>query len=104
MVKVAADVTSKLEEIDQMLSDNPELAKLVPYRVTSKGANERARMAKALQSNICDDTVAVLKDNHQRWMQDPSVFWTGPLPCSVDSLDPHVQIVARSLQTNLDNV
>lgn len=103
MVKVAAEMASKLEEFEQKLSDDPELAKLVPYRITSKGANERARMAKALQSNICDDTVAALHDNHQRWMQDPSVFWTGPLPCSVDSPDPRVQIVARSLQTNLDN-
>ena len=102
-MKVAADVTSKLEEIDQMLSDNPELAKLVPYRVTSKGANERARITKAVQSKICEDTSAVLDANHQRWMQDPSVFWTGPLPCSVDSADPHVQIVARSHQTNPDN-
>jgi hypothetical protein len=104
VVKVAAEMISKLEEFEQKLSDDPELAKLVPFRITSKGANERARMAKALQSNICDDTVTALHDNHQRWMQDPSVFWTGPLPCSVDSPDPLVQIVARSLQTNPDNV
>jgi hypothetical protein len=103
VVKVADEMTSKLKEFEQKLSDDPELAKLVPFRITSKGANERARKAKALQSNICDDTAAVLHENHQRWMQDPSVFWTGPLPCSVDSPDPRVQIVARSLQTNPDN-
>src|SRR5436190_15623520 len=96
-------MTSKLEEFEQKLSDDPELARLVPYRVTSKDANKRARLAKALQSNICEDTSAVLRDNHQQWMQDPSVFWTGPLPCSVNSLDPRVQIVARSHQTNPDN-
>lgn len=103
MVKVADEMTSKLKEIDKKLSDDPELAKLVPYRITPRGANERARVAKALQSKICQDTVDVLHDNHERWMQDPSVFWTGPLPCSVNSPDPLVQIVARSLQTNSDN-
>lgn len=104
MVKVAAEIISKLKEYEQKLSDDPELAKLVPFRITSRGANEKARVAKALQSNLCDDTVVVLNENHQRWMQDPSVFWTGPLPYSEDSPDPHVQIVARSPQTNPDNV
>jgi len=103
MVKVAADMISKLEEYEQMLSDDPELAKLVPFRVTSKAANKQARVANALKSNICADTVAVLHDNHQRWMQDPSVFWTGPLPSSVNSLDPHVQIMAESHRTTPDN-
>jgi hypothetical protein len=103
MVKVAADMTSKLEEYEQMLSEDLELAKMVPFRVTSRDANKRARVTKALQSNICEDTVAVLDDNHQRWMQDPSAFWTGPLSSSVNSADPHVQIVARSHKTNPDN-
>jgi hypothetical protein len=99
---------SNLQKYQKMLSADQELAKLVPYRVVRKGANERARVAKALQSKICEDTVAALHDNHQRWMQDPSAFWTGPLPRSVDSpdthvQDPHVQIVARNLQTNPDN-
>ena len=102
-MQVAADVTAKLESIKQMLSDDPELAKLVPFRITSKGSNERNRVAKALQSNICEDTVATLRNNYQQWMQDPSAFWTGPLPCSVDSTDPRVQIVARSQQTDSDN-
>ena len=103
MVQCAADVTSKLQEIKQMLSNDPELAKLVPFRIQSKGSNEQSRMAKALQSNICDDTVAALRDNHQQWMQDPSAFWTGPLPGSVESTDPCVQIVARGLKTDSDN-
>jgi hypothetical protein len=102
VVKVAADVISELKKYKKMLSDDPDLAKLVPFRVIGKGANERARLAKVLQSNICEDTVAVLLDKNQQWMQEPSVFWTGPLPCSVDSPDPRVQIVARSLQTNSD--
>jgi hypothetical protein len=103
VAKVAADVTSNLQKYAQMLSTNQELAKLVPFRVVRRGANERARVTKALQSNICEDTVAVLHDNHQRWIQDPAAFWTGPSPCSVDSPDPHVQIVARSLQATSDN-
>ena len=103
MVKVAEGVISKLQEIDRMLSDDPELAKIVPYHITSRGAKEQARVAKALQSKICKDTVDVLHDNHERWMQDPTVFWTGPLPCSVDSPNPLVQIVAQGLQTNSDN-
>jgi hypothetical protein len=94
---------SNLQKYEKMLSADRELAKLVPFRVVRRGANERARVQKALQSNICEDTVATLRDNHQRWMQDPSVFWTGPLPCPVDSADPHVQIVARTLQANPDN-
>jgi hypothetical protein len=100
VVKVAAGITSDLARYWQVLTNDPELAKLVQFRVVKKGENERARVAKVLQSNVCEDTVSLLRDNHQRWMQDPSVFWKGPSPSATDSPDPQVQIVGRLLQTD----
>ena len=83
-----------------MLADDPDLAKLVPFRIVGRGSNDRARVAKVLKSKICEDTVKVLRDNHQQWLQDPAVFWKGPSPSSTDSPDPQTQIVGRTLQTN----
>jgi hypothetical protein len=47
-VKVAAEMISKLKEYEQKLTDDPELAKLVPFRITSKDAKGGACVAKAL--------------------------------------------------------
>ena len=102
-MKVIDNVTSDLARYWQMLVDDPDLAKSVPFKVVKKGETERARVEKALQSNICEDTVTVLRMNHQQWMQDPSNFWKGPSPSSVDSPDPQVQLVGRILQTTPDD-
>jgi hypothetical protein len=94
-------MTSKLADYEQKLSNNLELAKMVPFRVKAKGANDKARLAKVLQhETMCKDTVEVLRDNHQQWLDDPSIFWTRPSPVFANSTDPQVQIVGRFLQTN----
>lgn len=97
---VAAHVQSKLEKYGRLLANNPDVAKLVTLRVVKRGSADKARVEKVLQSNICDDTVAVLRENHQRWLQDPALFWKGPSLSSADSPDPQAQIVDRVLQAN----
>jgi hypothetical protein len=104
MLKVARKMTTELTKYERMLSDNPDLAKLVPYRIKAKGALDRARVEKVLQSTVCNDTITLLRDNHQQWMQDPALFWKGPSPCPANSSDPQVQIVGRILQTSHDDV
>src|SRR4051812_33124143 len=93
----------QLAKYEQMLSNDPDLAKLVPYRITAKGALDRARVAKVMKSTVCEDTITVLRANHQQWMEDPAAFWKGPSPCPADSPDPQVQIVGRILQTIPDD-
>jgi hypothetical protein len=102
-MKVAAHIQSELEKYERLLADDPDMAKLVTLRVVRRGATDRGRVEKVLQSSICEETVAVLHDNHQRWLQDPAVFWKGPSPSSADSPDPQVQIVGRVLQANSDD-
>lgn len=103
MVKVAARIQAELERYERLLASDPDLAKLVPLRVVRKGSTDRGRVDKVLQSGICEDTVTVLCDNHQQWLQDPAVFWKGPSTFSADSPDPQAQIVSRILQTNPDD-
>lgn len=100
MVKVAARIKSELERYEKLLADDPALAKLVPLRVVRRGFTDQSRVEKVLQSKVCEDTVTVLRDNHQQWLQDPAVFWKGPSASSADSPDPQVQIVGRILQAN----
>jgi hypothetical protein len=103
VVKAAAHIQSELEKYERLLANDPDLAKLVSLRVVRKGSTDRARVEKVLQSSICEDTVTVLRDNHQQWLQDPAVFWKGPSPSSADSPDPQVQIVGRVLQAHSDD-
>ena len=103
MVKDADRIKSELERYKKLLADDPALAKLVGLRILKRGSNDEARVDKVLQSDICEDTVTVLRDNHQQWLQDPAVFWKGPSPSSADSPDPQVQIVGRILRANPDD-
>jgi hypothetical protein len=100
VVKKAARIKSELEKYERILANDPDLAKLVPLRVVRRGSTDRARVDKVLKSSVCEDTVTLLHENHQRWLQDPAVFWKGPSSFSADSPDPQAQIVGRILQTD----
>ncbi len=94
-----------LENIDKILSDNANLAKRVPYRVKEQGYKDKGRLAKWQEEykGPDPDTVKVLDDNHQRWLQDPSAFWIPSSSVVPDSANPQVKIVDRYLQATLSD-
>lgn len=93
-----------LAKIHQVLSNDDELAKMVKYQVRERGQNEKNRLIKVLQFRGPDkDTSDLLRDNHQQWLQDPSMFWRRPPLLSADSSDPQAQIIGPFLQTSRDD-
>ena len=104
MLEVAKQLTSVLAKIHQVLSNDEELAKLVKYRVQERGHNEKNRLARVLQFRGPDnDTIEVLHNNRQQWLQDPSMFWGRPSLLLVDSSDAQARILAPFLQTIRDH-
>lgn len=102
--EVADRLTSVLSDIQQMLSQDGELSKLVHFRVQERNQTDKARLEKVLQYQAIDkDTEEVLRDNHDRWMMEPSTFWIHPPAGLAQSADPQVRIVGRYLQTHRDN-
>jgi hypothetical protein len=77
---------------------------MVPYRVTEKGQNEKARLSKLLRYKGPDSETTDLLDHcYILWSVEPSSFWTGSLLPEVDLLEPQAQIVSRFLQTKRDD-
>lgn len=88
----------------QVLANDKELAKMVKYRVDERGHKEKNRLARVLQFRGPDkDTIDVLRNNHQQWLQDPSMFWRRPPLLLTDSSDPQAQIIGPYLQTSRDD-
>lgn len=86
-----------------MLSADDELSNMVEFRVQPKGKNDEARFEKVLQYQRTDEeTLAVLRDNHSPWLENPSAFWLCQAPALAGPFDPQAQIVNRYLHTNSD--
>ena len=97
-------MTKALINIDQMLSNDNELSKLVPFRVQPKGKYDKARLELLMQYQGPDeDTLSLLRDNHHRWLQNPSSFWICPELVMAGVSDPQAEIVSRYLQHDRDN-
>jgi len=102
--EVAARLTSVLEEIQQLLSNDGKLSKMVHYQVKQRGANEKNRVKKLFQFQGLDlDTLALLRDYHEGWLQYPATFWTRPLPVMVSPTDAQEEILSCYLQTIRDD-
>src|SRR6266536_6546662 len=101
---MADRVTSMLAHIQQILSNDVELSRMVRYRVQEKGCNERSRLAKVQEYKGPDpDTMKILSINHHIWLQNPSAFWACSLPVVTHSTNSQVEIVDRYLQVNLSD-
>ena len=93
-------LSRKLEEIKTKLSEDKELSKMVPYRITERGQNETSRRNALLQYDGPDvDTVNLLDDNYEEWTRHPAFFWSNPTPKAVDPNNPQAYIVNQYLQT-----
>ena len=95
-------MTTALTNIYQMLSNDDELSKLVPFRVQPKGQNDKSRLALLMQYQGPDeDTLSLLRDKHDSWLDNPSSFWT-PAPVLAGASDPQAEIVNYYLQNDRD--
>ena len=102
--QVAARLTSVLVKIQQLLSNDERLSKMVQYQVKERGANDKSRLEKVLQFQGPDpDTLALLRDHHEGWLQNPASFWVRPLPLMVDPTNAQEEILCCYLQTMLDD-
>jgi hypothetical protein len=76
------------------------------YTVKKKGGNDQTRMARLLKfRGPDDDTLAVLENNIDGWMDSPESFWTRP-PTRVMGLmnpPPQEEIVSLFIQTKRDD-
>jgi hypothetical protein len=104
VAQVAARLTSVLGEIRQLLSNDAKLSKIVQYQVKERGANDKSRVKKVLQFRGPDpDTLALLRDHHDGWLQNPASFWVRPLPLLVNPTDAQEEILCCYLQTICDD-
>ena len=88
-------LSSLLEAAKEKLSKDTELAKLVPYRIQKRGCNDQARLDKIWDLQEPDpETMMVLTDNHDKWLQDPSSFWGQSTPLVTDPDDIQRPVVA----------
>ena len=104
VAQVAARLTSVLAEIQQFLSKDEKLSKMVQYQVKERGANDKSRVEKVLQFQGTDpDTLELLRDHHEGWLQNPASFWVRPLPLLIDPTDIQEEILNCYLQTIRDD-
>jgi hypothetical protein len=104
VVQVAERLKSVLAEIQQLLSNDDKLSKMVPYQVKARGANEKSRVKNLLQFQGTDaDTLALLRDHHAGWLQNPASFWVRPLPLLISPTDVQEEILNCYLQTTRDD-
>jgi len=102
--EVAARLTSVLAEIQLLLSNDEKLSKMVQYQVKERGANDKSRLEKVFQFQGTDpDTLALLRDYHEGWLQNPASFWVRPLPLFVGPTDVQEEILCSYLQTIRDD-
>ena len=103
MAQVAARLTSVLAEIQLLLKDE-ELSKMVQYQVKERGANDKSRVEKLLRFQGPDpNTLAILRDHHDEWLQNPAAFWVRPLPLLINPTDAQEEILGCYLQTMSDD-
>ena len=104
VAQVAARLTSVLVEIQQLLSSDEKLSKMVQYQVKERGANDKSRVEKVMQFQGTDpDTLALLRDYHEGWLQDPASFWIRPLPILINPTNVQEEILNSYLQTIRDD-
>jgi hypothetical protein len=104
VAQVADRLTSVLEEIQQLLLNDEKLSKMVQYQVKERGANDKSRVEKVLQFQGTDpDTLALLRDHHDGWLQNPASFWVRPLALMVNPTNAQEEILCCYLQTILDD-
>jgi len=94
-----------LGEIRSELAADEELAKQVPFNVTTRGQSDNERY-KSLCNYREPDTGTILlhKEKYNRWSENPQEFWDGPQASSLESLPPQARIVCRFLQTDRSDV
>jgi hypothetical protein len=104
VAQVATRLTSILAEIQQLLSNDEKLSKMVQYQVKERGANDKSRVERVLQFQGTDpDTLALLRDHHDGWLQDPASFWIRPLPLLINPTNVQEEILNSYLQTVRDD-
>ena len=104
VAQVAARLTSVLVKVQQLLLNDEKLSKMVQYQVKQRGANDKSRLEKVFQFQGPDaDTLALLCDHHDGWLQNPASFWVRPLPLMVNPTNAQEEILCCYLQTTLDD-
>src|SRR5271170_1698652 len=94
VAQVADRLTFVLVEIQQLLSNDKKLSKIVKYQVKKRGANDKSRVEKVLRFRGPDpDTLALLRDHHDGWLQNPASFWVRPWPLMVNPTNAQEDIL-----------
>jgi len=102
--EVSSQLADLLSIIKDRLSDRPELAKSLPFRIVKRGAQDAARRKKLLQLYKVDpETVTLLQENHTQWAQDPMLFWCHSLDTIFNLPATSAQAVGRYLCARRDN-
>jgi len=88
-----------LENIEQLMSENKALRKLMPLQVKEKNRNDKRQYSRIFQYQGPDDeTMILLTECCVHWWQNPSTFWERPLPKIVNSIDAQAHIIGCYLQ------
>ena len=105
MIQNASVITAQLAFWHQKLSEDVELSKLVPYRIQKRGQADEQRFSRLQNYQGPDwETLSLLNDNHQYWLQEPALFWNiSPSSLAPFSEDPQAHIIGRYLETFGDN-
>ena len=97
-------LTDVLGIVKRHLSERPELAKVIDYRISKKGSQDASRRSKLLKFKEVDqETLTLLQDNHVQWTQDPTLFWNHFPEAQFSLPTTSVQVVGCYLQALRDN-
>jgi hypothetical protein len=102
--KVAKNLTSLLENIEQLMSQKKALRKLMPLQVKEKNRNDKRQFSKIFQYRGPDtETLILLTECCVHWWKNPSTFYERTMPKIVDSIDAQAHIIGCYLQDISDH-
>jgi hypothetical protein len=85
-----------LDTIHRKLAADTALSKELPFNLSRKGEKESRQYGMLLNYMGPDsDTITVLLQHHDDWINNPWRFWQGPTSPDLSHLAPQAQIVGR---------
>ena len=103
-IENAAFISEALRQIRIYISQDDQLAKMVPFVIQEKGHREKSRFEKLLCYEIDLQAIAVLKEHHNEWMIDPSLFEDHIKSSQWAAMTPWTRAISDHLETEQDKV
>lgn len=97
-------VTKILQSVNEVLNEDPEMKKEVPFTLAARGSKgQRSYQAILRYTGPDNETIFELQIQAPFWMQNPELFWRGQNRSNFSHLNPQAQIVGLYLSQRLSD-